>query len=225
MFAFLKGWFGEKVTSFGMALSLDRRVYRRIDDLILATDTGTTQVDHILVSRFGIFVIETKNMRGWIFGGERDKQWTQVNFGRKDRFQNPLHQNYRHTRAIAEKLNIDHEAVHSVVFFIGDCEFKTAMPSNVLDRGLSSYIREYSEIWFSEDEVNDIDARLRSIKTHTLYTRTSHVRSLKERYSATDICPKCGGELVERVARKGRNAGGKFLGCSAYPKCRYTRDA
>ncbi|MEA2091798.1 MAG: topoisomerase DNA-binding C4 zinc finger domain-containing protein, partial [Campylobacterota bacterium] len=35
-------------------------------------------------------------------------------------------------------------------------------------------------------------------------------------------CPKCGSELILRVARKGANAGNEFYGCSNYPKCRYT---
>lgn len=61
----LKGWVGEKLTTFGMWLRLDETVYRRIDDIILPTRNGTTQIDHVLVSVFGIFVIETKNMQGW----------------------------------------------------------------------------------------------------------------------------------------------------------------
>ena len=35
-------------------------------------------------------------------------------------------------------------------------------------------------------------------------------------------CPKCSGELVERTAKRGPNAGNTFLGCSSFPKCRYT---
>lgn len=165
----------------GIALFLDRTVYRRIDDLILVTENGTTQIDHVIVSRFGIFVIETKNMKGWIYGNANDAQWTQALFGKKYRFQNPLRQNYRHTRAIAEKLNIDHEAVIPVIFFIGDCTFKTNMPPQVMRSGVSSYIRSFTAVWFSNDEVLDYERHLRDTKKHTLYTRTSHVQSLKER--------------------------------------------
>lgn len=41
------------------------------------SQNGTTQIDHILLSPYGIFIIETKNYQGWIFGGERQKSWTQ----------------------------------------------------------------------------------------------------------------------------------------------------
>ena len=38
------------------------------------------------------------------------------------------------------------------------------------------------------------------------------------------VCPKCGSKLVLRVAKKGDNAGNRFYGCSAYPKCRYIKN-
>ena len=33
-------------------------------------------------------------------------------------------------------------------------------------------------------------------------------------------CPKCGGDMILRTARSGANQGGKFWGCSNYPRCR-----
>jgi restriction system protein len=64
----VKGWIGEKVTSAGMWAFLDKDIYRRIDDVIVPASNGTTQIDHVIVSVYGIFVIETKNIKGWIFG-------------------------------------------------------------------------------------------------------------------------------------------------------------
>ena len=223
MFALLKGWFGEKVTSWGILSSLDRSLYRRIDNLILGTNNGTTQLDHVLVSPYGIFVIETKNIRGWIFGDERSAQWTQVLYGKKYRFQNPIRQNYRHSRAIAEKLNIRHEYVHPIVFFIGDCKFKTPMPPQVIDRGICSYIRKFQTKLFDSQDVEHFETRIRDLKQHTLYSKAAHLSSLRERHSSTTTCPKCGSELITRVAKRGSIAGSSFLGCSAYPKCRFTK--
>ena len=107
MFNIIKGWFGEKLTTFGMWLRLDEGVYRRIDDIILPSSNGTTQIDHVLVSTFGIFVIETKNMQGWILGGEKDGTWCQSIYGHKTRFQNSLHQNFRHVECLAGFLRLD----------------------------------------------------------------------------------------------------------------------
>ncbi len=224
MFSLIKGWLGEKLTTLGIALFLDRKLYRRIDNVILAADDGsTTQIDHLLVSRFGIFVIETKNMKGWIFGRASDPQWTQVLFGRKYRFQNPLRQNFRHTCIVAEKLNVPREAVYGIVFFIGDCRFKTPIPDGVFCNGVASHIRHHRYEWFSDAEVERFERKLRDIKQHSRFTGADHVRSLRERYDSETTCPKCGSNLVERVARKGSRGGERFLGCSAYPKCRYTK--
>ena len=94
--ALIKGWLGEAQGGFAH-LFLDSNTYFRINNATIPTSNGTTQIDHIIVCKFGIFVVEAKNMKGWIFGGERDRQWTQSVFGTKYQFQNPLHQNYRHT--------------------------------------------------------------------------------------------------------------------------------
>lgn len=222
MFAALKGWLGEKGTQFGMWMGLDANIYRRIHDLVLPSQGGTTQIDHVLVSVYGIFVIETKNMKGWIFGDERSPQWTQSIFGKKSRFQNPLRQNYRHTKALAEYLSVSDNVLRPVVFFIGDCEFKTPMPPNVLSCGLCSYIQSFREDVFSPWEVNDILERLTQAKTAPVATHSVHIAGLRERHGG-NTCPKCGSALVLRTARSGANAGESFFGCSGFPKCRYIR--
>ena len=102
----LEGWFGEKLTTFGMWLHLDKNIFRRVDDIILLSKNGTTQIDHVLISAFGIFVIETKNLQRAIFGNEKDSTWCQSIFGHKNRFQNPLRQNFRHIECLAEFLKL-----------------------------------------------------------------------------------------------------------------------
>ncbi len=220
----IKGWFGEKAATFGMWLKLDDRVYRRIDNVIIPSTNGTTQIDHILVSTYGVFVIETKNMDGWIFGDAGQDKWTQVKFSRKYQFQNPLRQNYRHTKSLSDFLGIDHGLFHSVIFFIGDCEFKTPMPANVLERGLAKYVQSFQNHCLSEDQVNCVVARLTTLKQSGAFTKAEHVHHLHIRHESTSPCPKCGSSLVKRSAKNGKYAGKEFLGCSGYPKCRYIRE-
>ena len=76
--------------------------YHLLNHVTLHLKDGTTQIDHVLVSRFGIFVIETKDYKGWIFAGAGDRHWTQVLYRVKFRFQNPIRQNYKHVCAIQE---------------------------------------------------------------------------------------------------------------------------
>ena len=67
-------------------------------------DGSTTQIDHILVDTKGVFIIETKNYSGWIFANPRARVWTQTIYHLKSRFQNPLHQNYKHVKAVQKTL-------------------------------------------------------------------------------------------------------------------------
>lgn len=221
----IKGFVGEQTVRFGCWAKLDGGVYRRLHNITLQTDNGTTQIDHVIVSRYGVFVIETKHYDGWIFGSEKDRQWTQTFARKKFRFQNPLHQNYKHIKALSAALGIAEENFHSIVFFSGESIFKTEMPANVMNRGFTKYIKQFKAELFTEDEVADIIDKLSSERmARTLATRREHIRSVKERYESTDTCPKCGQALVERTVRKGPRQGAKFLGCSGYPKCRFTRE-
>jgi hypothetical protein len=79
--------------------------YHLLNHLTLRLKGETTQIDHVLVSRFGVFVIETKHYNGWIFADSGDRQWTQVLYRVKNRFQNPIRQNYKHVCAVQELLD------------------------------------------------------------------------------------------------------------------------
>nr|WP_314229155.1 nuclease-related domain-containing protein [uncultured Kingella sp.] len=86
----VKGMLGEKMVQTRAALKLDRKIYRPFHNLILPSNGATTQLDHVYVSPYGIFVVETKNWTGWIFGGENQANWRQVIYHKKTHFQNPF---------------------------------------------------------------------------------------------------------------------------------------
>ena len=93
--------------------------FHLLNHVTLRHKGGTTQIDHILVSRFGVFVIETKDYTGWIFANAEHDTWTQVTFTDKFKFQNPIHQNYGHVRAVQELLDfVPSNAIHSAVVFV-----------------------------------------------------------------------------------------------------------
>lgn len=147
--AWFKGVLGEFLVNFLLKTFLPKDQYSLIKNVTLPTDDGTTQIDHIVVSQFGVFVIETKNMKGWIFGNAKQKQWTQKIFKYTGKFQNPLHQNYKHTQTLGSCLAIPSEHIYSVIVFVGDSTFKTKMPENVTyARGCIKYIKSKNEIHF-----------------------------------------------------------------------------
>ena len=219
-----KGWFGEKVTGFNLWLSLDKRTYRRVHNIIIPSKNGTTQIYHLIISPYGLFIIETKNRKGWIFGTAESKNWTQVTFHAKYSFQNPLRQTYRQKKVLAEFLGINESVIQTVIYFVGDSAFKTPIPENVLNSGLARYIKRYRSTLLSEDSIDNIEYQLKDHMTWSSLTNRDHVRSLKQRHQSNSHCPKCGSELVIRTAKQGPNAGPQFYGCSSYPKCRFTKN-
>ncbi len=118
-----------------------------MNHVTIQLDDGTTQVDHILISRFGVFVIETKDYNGWIFANATEETWTQVLFRRRFKFQNPIFQNKRHVRAVQGVLDfLPPGTVRSVVVFTGEAEFKTETPQGVTTISqLVEYLRYQTE--------------------------------------------------------------------------------
>lgn len=238
--AWFKGVLGEFLVNFLLNKFLPKAHYRLIRNVTLPTEDGTTQVDHIVVSEFGLFVIETKNMKGWIFGNAKQKQWTQKIFKYSGKFQNPLHQNYKHTQTLASCLDLPHNDIYSVIVFIGDSTFKTKMPENVTyARGCVDYIKTKQKVKFTSEHVANIVAAIEvgrltpNLKTSLAHNK--HIKTIIESKNETkeipevmlekqaDVqkpCPKCGSEMALRKAKKGKNAGNQFWGCTNFPKCR-----
>lgn len=226
---FMKGIFGELLVNLAAKFFLDKKIYTLFKNVTLPTEDGTTQIDHVIVSRYGVFVIETKNMKGRIFGSAQQKFWTQKIYRHTSKFQNPLHQNYKHTETLRSALELDQDKVFSVVVFVGDSTFKTAMPDNVVyGMGYIRFIKNKMQTILSDSDVLAICSKIQSgrlkpsIRTHIDHVK--HVKTLVEEKQRDDnSCPKCGMPMTLRIARQGDNQGKQFWGCSGYPKCKTVR--
>jgi predicted RNA-binding Zn-ribbon protein involved in translation (DUF1610 family) len=193
----------------------------------LPTEDGSTQIDHIIVSVFGVFVVETKNMKGWIFGNPRQRLWTQRVYKHSSKFQNPLHQNYKHVKTLESLLGLNERQVHSVIVFVGDSTFKTEMPENVTyGGGYAKYIKSKLTPVLTAAQVievvNIIEQRRLSPSFKTNREHVKHVKNItsEEDKERTPHCPKCGASMILREARKSQNVGKKFWACSTFPICR-----
>ena len=176
-----KGIFGEGVVNLLAKIMLDKDDYHLIKNVTLRTNDGTTQIDHVIVSRYGVFVIETKNMKGWIFGSPNQKMWTQKIYRHTSKFQNPLHQNYKHVKTLASLLGIREEKIYSVVAFVGESTFKTAMPENVTEgRGWIRFVKSRRHPMLSDAEVKRIIREIEEGRlTRSLKTNREHVAHVK----------------------------------------------
>lgn len=220
-----KGVFGEFIVNLNAKLFLDKEKYHLIKGVTLPTEDGSTQIDHIIVSEYGVFVVETKNMKGWISGSPNQKTWTQKIYRHSSKFQNPLHQNYKHTKTLGSLLEINEEKIFSVIVFVGDGKFKTEMPENVIySKGFIKFIKSKVQPILTEPEVKEITSKIEtgrltpSFKTNREHVK--HVKTIVEKKENNQSCPKCGEAMVSREVKKGQNIGNKFWGCSSFPKCK-----
>lgn len=218
---------GEFIVNFSAKWLLDKNQYHLIKNVTLPTEDGTTQIDHIIVSIFGIFVVETKNMKGWIFGGQNQKTWTQKIYKHSSKFQNPLHQNYKHIKTLESLLGLDERQLHSVIVFIGDSTFKTEMPENVTyGDGYAKYIKSKTTPVLTEQQVAEIKKKIENGRRSSSFrTNREHVKHVKnivaaKENSGTPACPKCGGAMILRETKKGQHIGRKFWGCAKFPQCK-----
>jgi len=175
---------GEVLVRKVLTNNLPKGTWHLLNNVTLQLENGTTQIDHVLVSRFGVFVIETKHYKGWIFGDDRSREWTQVIWGRKYRFQNPLHQNYKHLRAVQALLDfMPAEQVFGMVVFTGDAEFKTNQPKNVYSLSLLlAYLRSFDQELLTENRMQFCVGRLECLRLAlTRETDVEHRTNLAKR--------------------------------------------
>ena len=178
----IKGAMGERAVIRAIEKGLDRDVYKVINDVTIAHDGGTTQIDHVIVSVHGVFSVETKNMKGTIYGQARDKNWTQLVGRKKFQFQNPLRQNYKHTQALKETLGLSDEQVHGIVVFAGRAKFAKGKPANVVRvKNFIGLVKSYGTNALEPAQVDQILITIENTRLPPgARTNKAHVRNLKE---------------------------------------------
>lgn len=153
---------------------------------IPSTYNGSSQIDHLVVSKFGIFVIESKDYQGWIFGSADQERWTQSLPGGKSKFQfeNPIRQNWSHIKALRELLPLfPDEIFHSIVVFSDASEIKTPAIKDVVKQGeLISCIRKAVQNKISDDQLHSIIGKLSYVCQTVDITPSQHIENIKARH-------------------------------------------
>lgn len=219
----IKGIIGEKIVEV-ILKGLDTEKYILLNDIVLKTNNGTTQIDHIVLSIYGIFVIETKNYKGIITGSDYSENWTKNMYGKKYSFYNPIKQNYAHIKALEDSLKLPENVFIPIVTFSPDSTIKVNSKNHVIYMTqLKKTVLNYNQIYFSTQKIKEISKQLSILNIDDKIIKKQHVTNIKAKVATNNeklknnICPKCGGNMV---IRKGKY--GDFKGCTNYPKCRYT---
>lgn len=221
----IKGYFGEKKVSAKLR-GLPQEEYILLNNVMLRSDYGLTQIDHVLVSVYGIFVIETKNYKGWITGGEYSDTWTKNMYGKKYKFRNPIKQNFAHVKALESVLGISaKDGIFPIVVFSQNADLKVQTKAVVIYvNQLKKYVLSHTQKLFSKSDILRIADIIIHSNKDSKGTRKEHLQEIEDKKNArraaelSNRCPLCGAELKRRKGKYGL-----FWGCSNYPKCRYTK--
>ena len=222
----IKGAIGESRVASKLN-KLNDEEFKVFNNVLLQTGSGSSQIDHVIISRYGIFVIETKSYKGWIHGNENSEYWTQSIYKKKTKFRNPIKQNWSHIYALKEILSDYNNVVyHPIVVFAGSGELKnvySSIPVVYNQQLIPTIMNKCGIPTLSIMQVNNITDRLNEILIQDRQARKEHVHQVqnhayeKKKKEKSSVCPRCGGNLVVRDGPYG-----KFYGCSNYPKCRYS---
>ena len=287
----LTGTLGELYTHHELNIvRLFGRHGKVLRNVYVPKDDGTTsEIDLLFITQKGIFVIESKNYSGWIFGNEKHGFWT-ASFpgGQKNKFYNPIKQNKTHIKWLKNYLGGD-ITMFSMIVFSDRCELKIITVESpdvrVIHRerlfyNIKEIWREYPDI-LSGQQVRELFEKLKLLTNVDITVKQEHIADIKRKYdkpvytsdqppAVSDvpdipaapeieaipqpnmtvrsvneilaaapvmekpapapaqpeklICPRCGSALVLRQAKKGKNAGNCFYGCSTFPKCMYIKN-
>lgn len=178
----IRGMFGEKSIAFLLSL-LDKKKYKVLNNVLLETKNGTVQIDHIVVSNYGIFVIETKNYSGIILGKENEKYWKQVLGKNKFNLYNPIKQNYVHVTALKEVLTkFGNLKIIPIVVFTMRADLKIESNTDVVySYKLLRTIKKYKEECISDDLKKLIFLCLKELNIYSKKNITRHVKNVKEK--------------------------------------------
>lgn len=211
----------------------------------------TTELDVVLLHESGIYIFESKNYSGWIFGTESQQYWTQTlpagkGRSQKRQFYNPIIQNKGHLKWLQTFLSDQTLPYYSYIVFSDRCTLKnvtlTTGKHYVVNRynllsGIQKNIAKTGR-QLSPDKIDILFKKLYPLTQIEEVEKIRHIKNIEQKKQRTTVsqnppmeekkntvkekrCPRCGGKLLIRTAAKGSGQGKKFLGCSNYPKCRY----
>lgn len=237
----IKGLAGESMVK-GILKKLPDDYYA-LHSLILEKDQGSTQIDHVVVSRYGVFVVETKNYIGKIYGNDDKDEWTQIilndvtykrkrwktyTYVTKNKFYNPVRQNLGHVYEIKKILKeYSYLPIVSIVVFSDSADISGVKSNNhvINMRDLIKTIMNYDKVYLPEGSTSQVIDLISLNNDRCTVNEKMHVRnvqSAKNKYQdklISGICPRCGGTLQLRSSKYG-----SFYGCSNYPKCKFTKE-
>lgn len=176
---------GEKQVA-SQLISLPSNNFKLFNNVLLKTKTGTTQIDHLLVTTRGIFVIETKAHKGKIYGDAQSKYWTQCLFGKnrvvnKYTFYSPYKQNQGHLRNVI--LSLKTNCVCGIICFtskdvnISCVSCESVIPITLLYQVICNIFMNANP---ADYDFNTMCSTVRSLNIQNSYQDKKHIKYVKQ---------------------------------------------
>ena len=211
-----KGKIGEQKVAKAIGPTIEGQRYV-FNNYILSKDGKSHQIDHIVINARGVFVIETKNYSGAVFGSDGDKTWTLVYGKIKYKKYNPVRQNLTHAKKIRDILT--GIPIYSLVVLVQNNTRHIKAQGVIPLKDLDLYLYTGQKV-LSPEQMHDAYKKLAHARS--MMSSKKHIRNVRKRAKKRQarFCPQCKAGLVKRNGVKG-----EFYECKRYPLCRYTRKA
>lgn len=192
-----KGRYGEYLSYKNLRI-YENSGARFLFNVYIPKDDGkTTEIDLIMICRHGLFVIESKNYSGWIFGSENQLNWTQTlpsGRGRshKEHFYNPIKQNRSHINYLNAYI-YDSFPVYSIIAFSDRCTLKsvnvTSPDIKVINRikilPTVSSICNSTTPYLTQEEIDKIYNKLYPLTQVNEFIKQQHIANIQKAKAPT----------------------------------------
>lgn len=194
-----KGKYGEKLTERELKLvQLFGRKGKTLRNVYLPTDDGgTSELDVLFITQKGIFVFESKNYSGWIFGDEESRNWTVMLPNKtKNQFYNPIMQNRTHLKWLAQYVG-NTVPMYSIIVFSERCELKkvTVQSENIKVIKRDRTYATVRELWEKSTDcledwrIEEIYESLKRLTNVDEAVKTAHVEDIERRFKNPPTTP------------------------------------
>ncbi len=217
----VRGIVGEWQVRFRLGKTIPNQYYV-VNDYQVKLENGSMQIDHMVINQYGVFVIETKNYSGRIYGNESQTKWTQVlAYGKvKNILYNPIMQNGMHIKHLSTILNRT-GIYRNMVVFVRNNTYQISSEKLVSLSQIKSVINApFTNTLLTSEEITALYQALMDYRESNAISNDEHVQNIETLQSNIEnhICPRCGNQLVLRNGKHG-----EFWGCSQYPKCKFIK--
>lgn len=185
---FDSGAYGEYLTEYMFNNENIEGYFKSLHNIYIPYKGKTSEIDVLLIHEKGLFVIESKNYSGWIFGSEDQYKWTQVlNKQNKNKFYNPIKQNETHIKALSQYIDTDRKQMISFIVFSERCELKNVpedteqykiLRRHHLLRELRKELNKRESV-FTYEDIKDIYDSLKPLTEVTEKVKQEHIERIK----------------------------------------------